>query len=72
MKGKPDWWPKNPYPEDVFPMTREDYVLYAPDPLLRTALSGCLGRLFWGLASDYIWEAYQNHLRDRGARWSDE
>lgn len=56
-KAKPDWWPKNPYPASVFPMSEEQYPEIIPDPKLRTALSGMLGRQFWNIASDAIWEA---------------
>lgn len=54
---KPDWWPKNPYPTDIFPMPEERYAKIVPDPELRTALSGMLGRRFWGIASETIWAA---------------
>jgi hypothetical protein len=64
MTDKPDWWPRCPYPESVFPMPREEYENVVPDPNTRTALSGMLGREFWGLASDAIWDALQNHLQD--------
>jgi hypothetical protein len=57
---KPIWWPKNPYPEDVFTMTVDDYIEMFPDPAQRTAISGCLGRIFWNIASDAIWEGFQN------------
>lgn len=53
---KPEWWPKNPYPESVFPMATERYLEIVPDPELRTALSGMLGRQFWDIASEAIWE----------------
>jgi len=53
----PDWWPDNPYPDDVFPMTIDEYVKLVPDEQQRTAISGCLGRLFWDLASQAIHEA---------------
>ena len=59
MADKPDWWPKNPYPEDIFPATVADYVKAVPDESLRTALSGALGRRFWSIASDAIWDAWQ-------------
>lgn len=57
-KPKPDWWPQNPYPEDIFPMTRPEYAHVVPEPHTRTALSGMLGREFWGIASDAIWDAF--------------
>ncbi len=59
MKCKPSYWPECPYPESVFPMTEEEYVQSIPDKKLRTAISGYLGRLFWNLASDAIWNAMQ-------------
>ena len=55
---KPIWWPENPYPEAIFTMTLDDYVKAVPDPKLRTAISGALGRYFWELASDTIFEAW--------------
>ncbi len=54
---KPAWWPENPYPKSVFPMQDEEYLKIVPDPHVRTALSGCLGRLFWNIASESIWAA---------------
>lgn len=57
-KSKPSWWPQNPYPEDIFPMTVKNYVQLVPDPHTRTALGGCLGRLFWDIASEMIWDRY--------------
>ena len=64
LKNKPDWWPKNPYPEDIFPMERSEYVKIVPDDKIRTALSGCLGRTFWDIASETIWDRLQQHLED--------
>lgn len=55
----PSWWPENPYPEDIFPMRIEDYVRMVPDPKERTALTGCLGRLFWNMASEAIYRAFR-------------
>lgn len=60
--AKPNWWPQNPYPEDIFPMTREDFVEMFPDPKERTAVAGCLGRLFWEIASDSIWDRVQDYI----------
>ena len=51
---KPEWWPENPYPESVFPMTTDEYCEAVPDGDLRTAISGCLGRVFWDVASEDI------------------
>ncbi len=61
---KPFWWPENPYPEDIFPMQRESYATIVPDPMTRTALSGMLGRLFWGIASDSIFECFCEAIED--------
>lgn len=61
MRDYPFWWPENPYPEEIFPMTEEDYVKYVPDAEERTAMSGCLGRLFWDIASKSILDAYLSH-----------
>jgi hypothetical protein len=58
-KPKPSWWPQNPYPADLFPMEREEFAKIILDPRLRTAIAGCLGRMFWEIASDSIWEAWQ-------------
>jgi hypothetical protein len=56
---KPNWWPKNPYPADIFIMKRDRYAEIVPDPITRTGLSGMLGREFWDIASDSIWDAMQ-------------
>ena len=53
--NKPSWWLKNSYPPDIFPMPREEYEEIVPDPGLRTGLSGMLGREFWNIASEAIW-----------------
>lgn len=66
---KPEWWPTNPYPESVFPMPEERYPEIVPDPVLRTALSGMLGRLFWDIAADAIWAAM--YEEDRIAKQDD-
>lgn len=62
--AKPKWWPDNPYPVSVFPMPREEYSKIVPDPHIRTALSGMLGREFWDIASRSIFAAYQNETED--------
>ena len=54
--NKPTWWPENPYPSDIFVMPRSKYEEIVPDPDVRTALSGMLGKEFWEIASDMIWE----------------
>lgn len=61
---KPNWWPKNPYPESVFPMPEERYPEIVPDPDLRTALSGMLGRRFWNIASEMIWAAMYEAIEE--------
>lgn len=61
-KQKPDWWPRNPYPESIFPMLRSEYAEIVPDPHTRTALSGMLGREFWEIASEAIWNAMQENI----------
>lgn len=53
---RPYWWPYCPYPESLFPMDIAQYPKMVSDPQVRTALSGALGRHFWNLASDAIWE----------------
>lgn len=62
----PSWWPQNPYPTDVFPMTVDDYVKAVPDENERTALSGCLGRLFWDIASQSIHDAWMLEQSEDG------
>ena len=67
MRGymnKPDWWPKNPYPSDIFVMSRDQYQEIVPDPDVRTALSGMLGREFWDIASNEIWERLINRAME--------
>lgn len=69
LPPKPSWWPECPYPKTIFPMTEEDYVEAVPDPKLRTALSGCLGRHFWNLAEEEIWRRWIDHLDEmKGTR----
>ena len=60
----PDWFPENPYPESVFPMTVDEYVEAIPDPKLRTAISGCLGRHFWQLAANAIYKVIKEREED--------
>jgi len=45
-------------------MARERYPEIVPDPQLRTALSGMLGREFWDIASEMIWEAMLEAVED--------
>ena len=41
--------PECPWPEDVWPMTKAEYVNAVPDPNVRTAISGFLMREGWEL-----------------------
>jgi len=41
-------------------MDISEYEKIVPDPRIRTVLSGCLGRLFWEIASTAIWEAMKD------------
>lgn len=61
---KPKWWPKNPYPVAVFPMPEEQYSEIVPDSDTRTALSGMLGRRFWNIASEAIWAAMSEAIKE--------
>lgn len=62
--NKPDWWPRNPYLENIFVMPRDQYQKIVPDPDVRTALSGMLGREFWDIASDEIWARLINRAME--------
>lgn len=64
MENKPYWWPKNPYSKAIFTMKRNRYQKIVPDPELRTALSGMLGREFWDIASDMIWDRMRTAIED--------
>lgn len=61
MMDKPEWWPKNPYPDTIFPMTDEEYKKAIPDPKLRTAISGFLSRHGWDVASNMIFDRFKEH-----------
>jgi len=65
MSVKPRWWPKNPYPKTVFTMERDKYAEIVPDEKTRTALSGMLGREFWDIASNSIWEIVEQQLAEK-------
>lgn len=62
-ENRPNWWPENPYPETVFPMHLDEYIEIVPDPRARTAVSGCLGREFWGIASKTIYDYYKKYSK---------
>ncbi len=64
MSNIPYWWPRNPYPADIFPMTTEDYAEAIPDPKLRTAVSGCIARWQFDIASVTILENLLIALED--------
>jgi len=46
--------PENPYPQEVFPMTLEEYAKAIPEENLRSAISGCLARWAWNVAYEMI------------------
>lgn len=71
-KQKPDWWPDNPYPETVFPMKRDQYSKIVPNERVRTALSGMLGREFWDIASETIWDAVEEQIEQLQAELDHE
>ena len=53
---KPTWWPENPYPEKMYPMTLDEAAALMPsDPVIRTKMAGALGRHFWDVASEDIY-----------------
>ena len=56
--------PPNPYPEWLFPMTSQDYVIAIPDPKTRTAVSGFIGRWAYDVAKKTILEAIEDELED--------
>lgn len=63
--AKPEWWPENPYPESIFTMTINDYVRIISDKDIRSAISGCLGRFFWEIASSQIYDAVRKNETNR-------
>ena len=64
MQNKPNWWPKNPYPESIFPMTLEEYIKAIPDENLRASISGHLARWAWNVASDMIFKAWKQEIEE--------
>lgn len=56
---KPAWWPECPWPEEIWPMTEEQYVAAVPDENLRTAISGYLARFGWERAEAKILTAWE-------------
>jgi hypothetical protein len=63
-------WPDNPYPEKIFPMDMDRYVKAVSDPVLRTAISGCIGRWVWDVASAAIGKAIGNEFGIEGLQFS--
>jgi hypothetical protein len=61
----PEWWPECPYPDDLFPMTIEEYIRAVPDPKLRTSISGLLYRCGWNVASKQIFQALREEVAGR-------
>lgn len=45
-------------------MKEDEYPKIVPDPDIRTALSGMLGRTFWNIASNAIWERFCEAVED--------
>ena len=64
-KPKPPWWPTNPYPEDIFPMTQKGFENAVPGVHTRQAIAGYLGRLFWGMASDACWKRAREYMKEK-------
>lgn len=61
----PAWFPENPYFRSAFPMTTREYTTALPDHLLRTAISGCVGRwVFQATRRRFMaaWRERQNEL----------
>ena len=56
--------PENPYPKDLFPMTTEDYAKAIPEPNMRTAVSGCIGRWMFDLNKRVFLENIQHEFED--------
>ena len=58
----PAWWPTMPYPEEIFPMTLDEYKRAFPDANFRTAISGALMRMGWEVASEMIYNSALDHI----------
>jgi hypothetical protein len=59
---KPGWWPKCPWPKDVWVMSHIDYTKAVPDPKIRTAISGLLMRKGWEIAEEDIYKRLKENL----------
>jgi len=62
--NKPSFWPENPYPESVWPMTMDDVSYEIRDPDMLTAISGSMGRHFYNLALEDVWELVAPELAE--------
>jgi len=62
--NKPSFWPENPYPESVWPMTMDDVAYEIRDPDMLTAISGSMGRHFYNLALEDVWELVAPELAE--------
>ena len=58
--SKPSWWPKCPWPEDIWSVPWEEYVRGVPDPKLREKISHFLMREGWKKAEEDIWKSLKN------------
>ena len=63
--SNPTWWPQTPYPESIFPMSFKEacqrYKEAIPDGKVRTAISGALGRHFWQLGAEDVYDSLIVH-----------
>ena len=57
-------FPKNPYPEDIFKMTEDEYIEAIPDPYLRTAISGFMGRFVYNAIKKHYLENLKEEFED--------
>lgn len=66
VKEHPEWLPENPYPEELFPMSIDDYVKAVPDGVLRTAVTGCIGRWAFDVAARMIVRQLKEFAEEKG------
>jgi len=57
----PEWFPNNPYPAAIFPMTAVEYKKAVPDDMSRTAVSGHVGRAVWDIAVEAVMGTIRTH-----------
>ena len=62
---KPSWFPECPYPESLFTMTEKEFIEVLPNPLARSRVSGYLGRLFWNMCSNEIYERWVQQQEEK-------